>query len=123
MKIHEGGGGSVELSVEEGRLVLREGSTVTELSPLGPALLERVFARYGLPLDPARPLGGGHPVARLEVGHARIVHVRHKEIGDVIAKDYLVLERASGEPAASCALATHIAAALQHLAARIRGDA
>ena len=103
MKIHETSTGTVHLDAEDGdgiAVVLPDGRF-----PLPAGAIAAVMSRYGAPLDPAETLV---EVARLPVDGAVLRHVRHKEIWDVIARDFLVL----GE---LCALATHVAGALEHL--------
>jgi hypothetical protein len=94
--------GSLAIVSDEGTFALPEGA------------LEAVLARFGAPLDRAEGL---IPVGTLDLGDRGILrHVRHLGRWDVIARDYLVLERVSGPGAeASCALATTVAGALQHL--------
>lgn len=102
MKIHETSAGAVHLDAEgDGvAVVLSDGRF-----PLPSGAIAAVMKRYGAPLDPAEKLVD---VASLPVDGERLRHVRHKEIWDVIARDYLVL----GE---LCVLATHVAGALEHL--------
>jgi len=89
-------------------LVLGHGGDETELDP---ALVVAVFARYAKELDPGVALSG--PALPLGPGlHLR--RLRHLARFDVIARDYLVLER-EGEPP-RVELATAITAALVHLA-------
>lgn len=76
--------------------------------------LPRVMERYGAPLDPDAPTS---KVASMDLGAGRrLVHVRHLQLYDVIARDYLAFERPDHEPL--CALATTVAAALGHLGRR-----
>jgi hypothetical protein len=78
--------------------------------------LASVTTRYGAPFDPEAPIS---VVATLDLGDGRALrHVRHLAGYDVIARDYLVYEGAA--PEASCALATTIARALEHLAQAVR---
>jgi hypothetical protein len=73
--------------------------------------LDAVMARYGAPLDPASELIA---VDALDLGDGRSLrHVRHLARYDVIARDYVVYDRAGADPL--CALATTIAGALDHL--------
>ena len=73
--------------------------------------LDAVMERFGAPLDPTSELGH---VGDLDLGDAGTLrHVRHLARYDVIARDYLVYERAGREPL--CALATTVAGALNHL--------
>jgi hypothetical protein len=73
--------------------------------------LDAVMARYGAPLDPASSLIS---VDALDLGEGRSLrHVRHLARYDVIARDYVVYERAGADPL--CALATTVAGALDHL--------
>ncbi len=89
----------LEIVVDDGALALPEGA------------LEAVMDRFGAPLDPTAQLAH---VGVLQLGSARVLrHVRHLARYDVIARDYLVYERANGEPL--CALATTVAGALDHL--------
>ncbi len=104
----EGEAERVYLACTDGALVLLEGETEVELPE---AVLMRVFARYGNPLEPSVRIEG--PSLSLPSG-ARITHMRFLARYDVIAKDYLVLERPGAEPLVE--LATGIVAALQHLA-------
>ena len=75
--------------------------------------LAAVMNRYGGELEPSEDL---HEIDALELGDQRLRHVRHLARYDVIAKDFLVYERASGSGPALCALGATVAASLQHLA-------
>ena len=78
------------------------------------AVLCAVFDRFGREKAPEVSLEGA---PRLDLGGGRaLVHLRHRARYDVIARDFLVLERplAMGPPRVE--LATAIAAALVHLA-------
>jgi hypothetical protein len=100
------------LSHEDGALALTVG---TEVLPLPQGALEAVMARYGKPLD--APEGEMMIDERLELGEGgALVRFRFMRRYDVIARDYLVLYRADGEPL--CEMATSITAALDHLARR-----
>lgn len=77
------------------------------------ALVEAVFERFAKPLDPTIVPRG----IRLQVGSSgALVHLRHLARYDVVARDYVVLERPGKEPLAE--LCTAIAAPLVHLAER-----
>ena len=78
---------------------------------LPPGALPAVLTRFGAPFDEhAR----SSLIASLPLGEGESLrHVRHLAGYDVIARDYLVYERADGE--ALCALAATVAAALLHL--------
>jgi len=106
MKIHETNEGTVQLDAEgDGVAVVLSHPDGTHRFPLPAGAIAAVMKRYGAPLDPAETL---LDVASLPVDGEVLRHVRHKEIWDVIARDYLVL----GE---LCVLATHVAGALEHL--------
>jgi hypothetical protein len=94
--------GSLAILSDEGTFALPAGA------------LEAVLVRFGAPLDRREDL---IPIASLDLGDGGILrHVRHLGRWDVIARDYLVLERGSGPGAeARCAIATTVAGALQHL--------
>jgi hypothetical protein len=73
--------------------------------------LAAVLERYGAPFDGR---ARSTEIAQLRVNEGECVrHVRHLAGYDVIARDYLVYERADGE--ALCALAATVTAALLHL--------
>jgi hypothetical protein len=81
------------------------------------AAVDRVMVRYGLPLEPgvtpsgdALDLPGGYRLRRL----------RYHAVVDAEGRDYLVWERAAGEPLA--VLATHATAALRYLVLRIGAE-
>ena len=79
--------------------------------------LAAVMARYGAPFDPEASVVD---VATLALGDGRTLrHVRHLAGYDVIARDYLVYQPGPGADP-TCALATTIARALEHLAAAVR---
>lgn len=113
LKIHEttkpdGQLASFFLVVDDG--VLRIASE-QESFGLPEGALDAVMARFGAPLDPSERLVD---VAELDLGDGRMIrHVRHLSRWDVIARDYLVYETAGRE--ASCALATTVAGALDHI--------
>ena len=76
------------------------------------AVLCAVFDRFGREKAPEVSLEGA---PRLDLGGGRaVVHLRHRARYDVIARDFLVLERPERPPQVE--LATAIAAALVHLA-------
>ncbi len=110
----EGANERVYIACSDGAITLVEGEAEVEIPE---AILFRVFARYGNPLEPSVRIEG--PSLGLPSG-ARITHLRFLARYDVIAKDYLVLERPGEEPLVE--LATGIVAALQHLASRTRGS-
>ena len=86
-----------------------------ELLPLPDGALEAVMKRYGKPLDAQD--GDMMVDERLELDDGRaLVRFRFMRRYDVIARDYLVLYEAEGDPL--CEMATSIAAALDHLARR-----
>jgi hypothetical protein len=98
------------LSVEdEGCVSLHVGGE--RVADLTPEVVVRVMARYARELE--CPLAdAGAP--RLDLGDGRALRMlRHRARYDVIARDFLVLERA-GAPAIA-ELSTAIAAALRHL--------
>jgi len=100
------------LAQVEGGPALRIGE---ELLPLPDGALEAVMKRYGKPLD--AQAGDMMVDERLELGDGRaLVRFRFMRRYDVIARDYLVLYEAEGDPL--CEMATSIAAALDHLARR-----
>ncbi len=99
---------SVFLRFEDGELALvsEDGSHA-----LPDGALEAVMAKFGGPLDPGERVS---TVATLDLTDGRTLrHVRHLSGYDVIARDYLIYETRDGE--ARCALATTVAAALDHL--------
>ena len=92
--------GELRVVSDEGELLLPDGA------------LEAVMKRLGGPLETSEPL---IEVARLELGERRLLrHVRHLAFGDVIARDFLVLEVPDADPL--CVLAVTACAALTHLA-------
>jgi hypothetical protein len=109
---HDADGRAVRVSVfvDEGELVLDyEDREVVLAFPL----VEAVFERFAKPLDPTIVPRG----VRLEVGaRGTLSHLRHLARYDVVARDYVVLERPGKEPLAE--LCTAIAAALVHVAER-----
>lgn len=123
MKVHESTSPDgqllpVFLVLDEGGL----GITAEEATlPLPEGALAAVMARFGAPLEPdeAPKLVD---VDRLDLGEGRTLrHVRHLAQWDVIARDYLVYDAHDGsEP--SCALATTVTGALQHLARAARAN-
>lgn len=79
--------------------------------PLPNGALAAVMGRFGEAFDSSARIG---EIGWLALdGGARVRHVRHLSTFDVIARDYLVLERPSEE--AVVALATTVAGALTHL--------
>jgi hypothetical protein len=91
--------GVLEIVSADGAFALPEGA------------LDAVMVRFGAPVDPDAELAH---VATLDLGSPRALrHVRHLARYDVIARDYLVYQRANGE--LLCALATTVAGALDHL--------
>jgi hypothetical protein len=99
---------SVYLRSDDDELVIEseEGSW-----PLPVGALAAVLARYGAPFDANAQ---SSLIASLELSQGeRLRHVRHLAGYDVIARDYLVYERAHDE--ALCALAATVTAALLHL--------
>jgi hypothetical protein len=99
----------VFLEVEAGVLALvSDGATLA----LPDGSLEAVMARYGAPFAAEARVAA---VGVLDLGRGRSLrHVRHLAGYDVIARDYLVYESPGQE--ASCALATSVVGALDHLA-------
>jgi hypothetical protein len=112
MRIHEttradGSLSPITLDVVDGVLALvHEG----EALPLPEGALDAVMTCLGKELDPKAKLV---EVDALDVGEARLRHVRHLAIYDVIALDYLVYDAPGREPL--CALATNVAGVLGHL--------
>jgi len=79
--------------------------------PLPAGALAAVLTRYGAPFDADAQTS---LIGSLELSPGeRLRHVRHLAGYDVIARDYLVYERADDE--ARCALAAPVTAALLHL--------
>lgn len=73
--------------------------------------LGAIMTRFGGPLDVDERV---HTVAGLDLGSAgRLRHVRHLSGYDVVARDYLLYERAGHETL--CCLAVTVAGALIHL--------
>ncbi len=113
LKIHEttradGSLSEVFLLAEDGRLTIAS-EDGTFAIPDG--ALAAVMQRFGKPLEPLERLA---QQGVLELGGGRVLrHVRHLARYDVIARDFLVYESASGEP--MCAFATTVAGALEHL--------
>jgi hypothetical protein len=113
LKVHEtttasGALSGVFLRWQEGVMYIVAGE---ETFSLPEGALDAVMQRFGAPLDPASRVGH---VATLDLGRdCTLRHVRHLARYDVIARDYLVYERAGSEPL--CALATTVAGALDHL--------
>lgn len=111
---------AVWLEAREGHVVIGVGDA--EIGPLPREAIDAVLDRFGKPLEdgvwesiaPASPwlLGGG----------AALVTFRYLARYDVIARDWIALERPG--KARVAALAVTIAGALEHLAAaaRRRGD-
>lgn len=107
MKIHEvteddGTLSAVEL-VADGGLAIRQGGATL---PLPDGALDAVMKRYGAELDPSAKV---KHVDTLWIGDKSILHVRHLDVFDVIARDWVVYD-------GKAALATTVAAALAHLA-------
>jgi hypothetical protein len=113
LKVHESTAASgalfaVFLTYEDGvlRIAAADGTFA-----LPEGALDAVMERFGAPLDPASEVAR---VGDLDLGRDRTLrHVRHLARYDVIARDFLVYERAGREPL--CALATTVAGALDHL--------
>jgi hypothetical protein len=114
MKIHEftlenGSLAPVDLAIHRGALFLTR-ENVTRAIPAG--ALAAIMKRYGAPLDEGAKF---REVDALELGPGeRLRHIRHVDFYDVIARDYLVYEAPGREP--TCAMATTVAGALEHLA-------
>ena len=114
MKIHEitladGSFAPIELTRHRDTLWLTR-EKVTRAIPDG--ALAAIMKRYGAPLDTGAKF---REVDALELGPGeRLRHIRHLDFYDVIARDYLVYEAPGGEP--TCAMATTVAGALEHLA-------
>ncbi|HSD86062.1 MAG TPA: hypothetical protein VLB44_01060 [Kofleriaceae bacterium] len=94
-----------------------EGAADPARGSLSIAAVDRVMARYGLPLEAgvhpdreALDLGGGRRLRRLRY-HAKV---------DAEGRDYLVWERPGEEPLA--VIATHATAALRYLVLRLGGE-
>src|SRR5262245_13798804 len=107
LKIHEittasGALSAVSLRLSRGALLLVEPEG--EL-PLPSGALAAVMERFGAPFDADATI---RDVDALDLGAGGALrHVRHRAGYDVIARDYLVYERAGREPL--CALATTVA--------------
>ncbi len=100
---------TTRLDLVEGRLRVSVGDALTGELPV--RAIDVVMDRYGKPLDEAELADG----PRLELGDGRALRLlRHRARYDVIARDFLVLERPDAPPVAE--LSTSIAAALVHLA-------
>jgi hypothetical protein len=98
----------VDVDVPTGELVV---TTVDGSVLLPMAVLESVMERYGKPLEDGVCLDG----PELQLGEGRVLRrIRHRGFYDVIARDFLVLERPSQEPLVE--MATAISAALLHFA-------
>lgn len=81
------------------------------------AALDRVMARYGLPLENTVALVGD----ALDLGDGRrLRRLRYHAVVDAEGRDYLVWERPGQEPIA--VLATHATAALRYLVLRLDGE-
>lgn len=107
MKIHEvteddGSLSPIELVADEDRLAIKHGA---DLLPLPDGALEAVMKRYGNELDPHAKVTH---VGTVWFGEKRVIHVRHLDFYDVIARGWLVYE-------GKAALAATVAAALEHL--------
>jgi len=122
-KIHEFSSAAGELSSVSLRLrdseleILADG----EAWLLPPGALGAVLEGFGAPFDSEARIG---TIASFVLNeHETLRHVRHLAGYDVIARDYLVYERAGGE--ALCALAATVSAALLHLgrASAVAGSA
>jgi hypothetical protein len=120
MKIHEftlenGELAPVDLAIHRGSLFLtRENLT----RPIPAGALAAIMKRYGAPLDENAKF---REVDALELGPGeRLRHIRHLDFYDVIARDYLVYEAPGREP--TCAMATTVAGALEHLARAAASD-
>ncbi len=96
--------------MDEGAYALVTGGTI---EPLPDGAVEAILKRFGKPLDPDVELVD---VAVLPLAEGQLRHVRHLARYDVIARDFLVLDRDGEE--SLCALATIVAGALDHLAKR-----
>jgi hypothetical protein len=105
----DGGLARTYASFVDGKIIIDDDVSGRGVLPV--AAVDRVMARYGLPLeDGVTPNGesltfeDGHRLSRLRF-HAQV---------DAEARDYLVWERPQAEPVA--VLATHATAALRYLA-------
>lgn len=120
MKIHEitradGSLAPVELSQYDGELWLKREKKVRAV-PEG--ALAAIMRRFGAPLDTRAKLIE-IDVLQIRRGE-RLRYVRHLDIYDVIARDYLVYEAPDRAP--ECAMATTVAGALEHLARVAAGE-
>jgi hypothetical protein len=102
-------------SLDDGRLHVADDDGIA--GPLSIAALDRVMARYGLPLASDVVLDGDS----LELGDGRrLRRLRYHAPVDAIGRDYLVWER-PGEPPLAV-IATHATAALRYLVLRLDGE-
>lgn len=116
MKIHEtttadGALSATHLRVADGVVEIAADGDGAGALALPDGAIERVMTRYGAPVEEGTKLT---EVDAIDLGGARLRHVRHLARYDVIAKDWLLYERDGEEPI--CALANTVAAALVHLA-------
>jgi hypothetical protein len=96
----ERGAEVLKLVADDGALALPQGA------------LRAVMLRYGAPFSSEVT---SLPQGALDLGAGvSLRHVRHLAGYDVIARDYLVYEEPGLDPV--CAMATHVAGALRHLA-------
>lgn len=94
-----------------------EGGTDAARGALSIAAVDRVMARYGLPLEPGVSADG----AALDLGEGRrLRRLRYHARVDAEGRDYLVWERPGDEPLA--VIATHATAALRYLVLRLGGE-
>ena len=112
-KIHEFSSTAGELSA----VYLRTENGLLEIVsedgawPLPETAVHAVLSRFGAPFDDSATIS---TIALLSLGSGeKLSHVRHLAGYDVIARDYIVYERAGGETL--CAMAATVAAALLHL--------
>jgi hypothetical protein len=102
-------------SLDAGRLHVADDDGTS--GPLSIAALDRVMARYGLPLDGSVALDGDS----LDLGDGRrLRRLRYRAPVDAIGRDYLVWERPGQAPLA--VIATHATAALRYLVLRLDGE-
>ena len=99
---------------EAGRMHVQDDGDDGASGPISIAAVERVMARYGLPLDTAIVLDG----EALELGDGRrLRRLRHHAPVDATGRDYLVWEAPEQAPLA--VIATHATAALRYLVLRL----
>ncbi len=104
-------------SLAAGRAQVRVDDDDGPSGELSIAALDRVMARYGLPLDGTVALDGDS----LELGDGRrLRRLRYRAPVDAIGRDYLVWERPGEAPLA--VIATHATAALRYLVLRLDGE-